>query len=125
MLEGRQIEMWQVPLATKWLDKTLDKLTKDATITAYNFEDAMDKETVVFMKSLETAFIDAMNTIKGRLKKKSNKGVTIVKKSQIIAYCRELGIPFEGTTKALLNNGIICKYSKNNKDYPYRFNRRV
>ena len=124
-MEGRQIEMWQVPLATRWLDKTLDKLTNDVTITADNFEEAMERETVVFMKSLDTIFEDSLHIIKGRLKKKSNKGVTVVKKTQIIAYCRELGIPFEETTKVLLNNGIICKYSKDSKDYPYRFNRRM
>ena len=123
MYTSKQVQMWQMPLASEWLDITLDKLIKGATITSENFEEALYKERDIFIESLDKRFEDALGIIKGRLKKKSNKGITIVKTSQMVSYCRELSVPLKETTEALLSRGIICNYSKNGKGYPYRFNK--
>ena len=54
-----------------------------------------------------------------RLKNKKLKGYTIVKQSQMEAYCKEFVLDLKEQTLALLNTGRIVKYSKR---FPYRFN---
>ena len=53
---------------------------------------------------------------------KANKGITIVKETQMKAYCKEFNLDFVLTTRDLLCRGVMVKYSSRRKGYPYRSN---
>ena len=55
------------------------------------------------------------------LTKRRKKRGTIVKEQQIKSYCKLLKLNFESTTQELLQKGIIAKYGRNSKGYPYYF----
>lgn len=65
--------------------------------------------------------IDGIHRIKMVLKKRKRKGLVIVTKPHLIGLCLTFNLNFTDTLNSLRNNGVIRKYSKNGKGFPYQY----